>query len=118
MDVLINANPFAQHLYEVYRPIVRVSVNVPLGIVIDLAYGFAMAGIFLRLYRALPAQAGWLKGIGFALLVWFFRVAMGVASSWMMFTVPAVALIYTLLTGLGEMLVLGLLYGLTLRPSE
>ena len=118
LDALINANPFAQSLYKVYQPIARASVNAPAGMAIDLVYGFIMAGIFIRFYRALPGHAGWAKGISFALLVWYFRVAMCVASSWVMFTVPATALIYTLLTGLGEMLVLGVLYGLTLRPSE
>ena len=56
-----------------------------------------------------------MKGISFAVLVWFFRVVMGVASQWMMFNVPTEALVYSLVTGLGEMLVLGMLYGLTLR---
>ncbi len=76
-----------------------------------------MAGVFLLLYEALPGGAGWTKGISLAMLAWFFRVVMSVASSWMMFNVPAAALVYTLLTGLGEMLVLGILYGLTLRPK-
>ncbi|MCJ7792305.1 MAG: hypothetical protein MUP49_07885 [Dehalococcoidia bacterium] len=57
-----------------------------------------------------------MKGLSFALLLWFFRVAMSVASSWLMFNVPIRALLYTLLTGLGEMLVIGMLYGLTLKP--
>jgi hypothetical protein len=34
-----------------------------------------------------------------------------------MFTVPAKTLLYTLATGFGEMLVLGMLYGLTLKPG-
>ena len=55
-----------------------------------------------------------MKGISFALMVWFFRVVMSVASQWMMFKVPVKALVYTLLAGLGEMLVLGILYGLAL----
>jgi hypothetical protein len=76
-----------------------------------------MAGVFLLLYDALPGGSGWRKGISFAILAWFFRVVMSVASSWIMFNVPAAALVYTLFTGLGEMLVLGILYGLTLRPK-
>ena len=116
MDGLINANPYARKLYEVYKPIARTSINVPAGIAIDLAYGFVMAGVFLLLYESLPGGAGMAKGISFALLAWFFRVVMGVASQWMTFNVPIGALIYTLLAGLGEMLVLGILYGLTLRP--
>jgi len=117
MDGLINANTLAQRLYDVYRPIVRGSVDVAAGVVIDVIYGFAMAALFLLLYRSLPGEAGLMKGMSFAFLVWFFRVVMNVVSTWMTFNVPADTLIYTLVTGLGEMLVIGILYGLTLRPS-
>jgi hypothetical protein len=116
MDGLINANPLAQKLYKVYKPIAKTSINVPAGIVIDLVYGFIMAGIFLILYTSLPGELGIIKGISFAFLAWFFRVVMHVASQWMMFNVPIRALLYTLLTGICEMLVLGILYGLTLIP--
>jgi hypothetical protein len=116
MDAMLNANPVAQRLLEVYKPIARTSVKPVTGIVIDLAYGFAMAGVFLLLYESLPGGSGLLKGMSFALLAWFFRVVMSVASQWMMFRVPARTLLYSLVTGLGEMLVLGVLYGATLRP--
>ncbi|MCL4394817.1 MAG: hypothetical protein M1482_08465 [Chloroflexi bacterium] len=117
-DGLINANPFAQSLYEVYKPIAKTSINALAGIAIDLVFGFVMAGVFLLLYQSLPGEVGLVKGISFAILVWFFRVAMYVASQWMMFNVPVSALLYALVTGLGEMLVLGILYGLTLKPSS
>ena len=117
LDAVINANSLAQRLYEVYRPIARASVNAPVGVAIDLAYGFVLAGIFLLLYASLPGGAGWVKGISFGLLASFFGVVMASISSWMMFNVPAATLAYTLLTGLGEMLALGILYGLTLRPK-
>ena len=117
MDALINANPLAQKLYQVYRPIARKSLNPLAGLLIDLAFGFGMAGIFLLLYASLPGGTGLIKGISFALLAWFFRVAMSVASQWVMFKVPGKALLYSLLTGLAEMLVLGLFYGLTLKPA-
>jgi len=117
LDGVINANPLAQKLYDVYKPIMRTSLNVPVGVVIDLVYGFVMAGTFLLLYRSLPGETGLLKGISFALLIWFFRVVMYVASQWMMFNVPAKTLLYTLCAGLGEMLILGVLYGLTLKPA-
>jgi len=35
---------------------------------------------------------------------------------WIMFNVPSGALLYSLVAGLGEMLILGVLYGMTLRP--
>ncbi len=114
LDGVINANPLAQRLYEVYKPIARTSINPLAGIVIDLVYGFVMAGVFLVLYKSLPGATGLVKGVSFACLVWFFRVVMYTASQWVMFNVPVEALLYSLITGLGEMLILGVLYGLTL----
>lgn len=118
LDGVINANPLAQRLYEVYKPIARTSINPVAGILIDLSYGFIMAGMFLLLYTSLPGQARLLKGVSFACLVWFFRVVMNTASQWVMFNVPREALLYTLVAGLGEMLILGVLYGLTLKPTS
>jgi hypothetical protein len=117
LDGVINANPLAQRLYAVYKPIAKTSLNLPAGIAIDLVYGFVLAGVFLLLYGSLPGDIGLAKGASFALLLWFFRVAMGVASQWMMYNVSVGTLLYTLLAGLGEMLVLGVLYGLTLKPA-
>ena len=117
LDAAINANALAQRLYLVFQPIARTSVDPAAGIAIDLAYGFALAGIFLRLHPSLPGPTGLLKGLSFGALVWLLRVVMSVASQWVMFDVPAGALIYTLVTGLAEMLALGILYGLTLEPA-
>ncbi|MDD5067476.1 MAG: hypothetical protein PHF84_10580 [bacterium] len=115
MDGLINANPFAQKLFLFLKPVARTSVNVPAGIIIDLVYGFAMAGIFMTLYQALPGPAGPVKGISFGLIVWFFRVVMYTASQWMTTTMPVSAVLYILLSGLVEMVLLGMLYGVTLK---
>ncbi len=116
LDGLLNANPLATSLYAVYKPITSTSINFQAGIVIDLLYGFVLAGMFLLLYQSLPGATGLLKGISFAFLVWFLRVVMYAASQWVMFTVPDSAVLYTLVAGLGEMLILGILYGLTLKP--
>jgi hypothetical protein len=118
MDGVINANPLAQRLFQVYQPIARTSVNAPAGIAIDLVYGLVMAGVFLLLYPSLPGASGWTKGLSFGVLAWFFRVLMNTASDWMMFKVPAGTLLYGLGTGLLEMLVIGILFGLTLRPAK
>lgn len=118
LDGVINANPLAQKLYDIYRPIARTTINVPAGIVIDLAYGFIMAAVFLMIFKSLPGQSGLVKGVTFALLIWFFRVVMSAASNWMMFKVPVETIFYYLGTGLVEMLVLGILYGLTLKSVE
>jgi hypothetical protein len=118
LDGVINANPLAQKLYQVYKPIAKTSFNPFAGMVIDLVYGFVIAGIFLLLYKSLPGETGLLKGISFGILVWFFRVVMSTASQWVMFNVPNGALLYSIVTGLGEMLILGVLYGLTLKPAN
>lgn len=117
LDGIINANPVAQKLFEAYKPITRTSVNALAGILIDLAYGFILAGLFTLLHKSLPGASGWVKGLSFGLIVWFLRVVMSVASQWIMYRLPPAALVYTLLTGLGEMLILGLLFGLTLRSA-
>jgi hypothetical protein len=118
LDGLIHGNPLARKLFGAYGPIARTSINVPAGLAIDLVYGFVMAGVFLLLYPSLPGQTGPVKGLSFALLVWFFRVLMDVASQWMTLNVPPGTLLYVLATGLAEMLALGILYGLTLKPSS
>ena len=74
MDGLIHANPIAQRLFEVYKPISKSSVNMAAGTAIDMAYGFIMAAVFLLLYHSLPGESGLLKGLSYALLIWFFRV--------------------------------------------
>jgi hypothetical protein len=116
MDGLMNANPYAQSLYAAYKPIAKSSLSLPVGIAIDLAYGFILAGIFLLLYKSLPGESRLVKGVSYAILVFFFRVVMSVASTWMMFNVPTETLLYSLVTGLCEMLVVGALYGATLKP--
>ena len=118
MDGLINANPVAQRLYDSLKPVAKTSVNVPAGIVIDLVYGFVMAGIFLLLYKSIPGESGFIKGLGFGFMVWFFRVVMSAATQWMTLNLSISAIIYTLLTGLGEMLILGIIFGFALKPSE
>ena len=118
LDGLINANPFAQKMFQIYKPIAKTSINVPVGIIIDLLYGFIMGFIFLILYSALPGNSGLIKGISFALIIWFFRVMMSVVSSWMMFNVPINTLLYTAATGLIEMLIIGIIYGVFLKPFE
>jgi hypothetical protein len=117
LDAVINANPLAQRLFEVYKPIARTSVNPIAGIAIDLVYGFVMTGVFLLLYASLPGATGLVKGLSFAILVWFFRVVMQAAAHWVMFNVPLKTLLYSLVAGLGEMLILGVLYGLALNPA-
>lgn len=118
MDGIINGNSYAKKLFEVYSPIAKTSINIPLGIGIDLIYGFAMTGLFLLLHQSLPGQTGLVKGLSLGIIMWFFRVLMYVVSQMMMFNVPSNALLYILTTGFFEMLIIGMLIGVTLTvPS-
>lgn len=115
LDGIINANPLAVKLMECYKPIAKTSINIPAGVIIDLVYGFVISGLFIVLAPALPAGSGILKGLIFGAGIWFFRVFMSVASSWMMYNIPVKTLVYTLLAGFIEMLILGALNGLLLK---
>jgi len=116
MDAIINANPLAQRLMTVYQPIARQSVNMTAGIIIDLLYGFVLAGLFLLLRDSLPGNTGLVKGLSFGLILWFLRVVMYAVTQWMTINLPANTIWYIILSGLLEMLILGALYGLALKP--
>jgi len=112
MDGLIHGNKYAKRLLDCYNPIAKQSINVPAGMMIDLIYGFIISGIFIIILPALPTEIRIIKGLAYGAGIWFFRVLMGVISNWMMYKVPGKTLIYLLLTGLIEMLIIGILNGL------
>jgi hypothetical protein len=58
LDGVINANPLARRLYKVYEPIAKTSLNPIAGIVIDLVFGFVMAGFFYYSTIACQVRAG------------------------------------------------------------
>lgn len=117
LDALLNANPWAQKLFVSYAPIMRTGINPVLGILIDLAYGFVLAGIFLVLFQSLPGETAILKGLTYGLIVWFFRVVMYGATQYVMFNISTALLFYILVSGLLEMLIIGVFFGWTLKSG-
>lgn len=115
LDGILNANPLAQRLFAVYRPIARPSVDALAGAGIDLVYGFIMAALFLLLRSSLPGGP-LVQGIVFGLIAWFFRVLMGTLGQWTMFVVPGATVAYSVAAGMVEMVLIGLYYGAVLRP--
>jgi hypothetical protein len=115
MDGFIHGNVYAVKLMECYKPLARPSINIPLGLMIDLFYGFVITGIFIFILPVLPSEYGLINGLLYGLGMWFFRVLMSVASNWIMFTVPGKTLLYVLITGLVEMILLGILNGLLIK---
>jgi len=83
----------------------------------DILSGFIISLIFLLIMPALPTESGFIQGIIYGLIIWYFKVFMGVASEWMMFNIPRKTLLYILLTGLLEMIVLGVTNGLLLKDK-
>lgn len=116
LDSVINANPMAQNLMECYKPIAKTSINIPVGIAIDIFYGFVMCGIFLMLYQSLPSGNPIIKGLEYGAIIWIFRVLMSVLSNYMVYQIPVKTLLYTLFTGLIEVIIIGIFYGLTIKP--
>ena len=115
MDGLLNGNPYAVKLMECYKPIAKHTINVPMGLLIDLFYGFVISGIYLILRPSLPTEIGIVKGLTYGLGMWFFRVLMGAVSNWMMFNVPVKTLVYVLFAGFMEMIILGIINGIMLK---
>ncbi len=114
LDGILNANPFAARMYAAYQPIARPRMNIGAALAIDITQGILMGVIFIIIHNSLPGGSELLKGLSFGLLAWFFRVLMQAASQWVMFNVPLRSLLYMAASGLAEMLVMGLFYGLIL----
>ena len=115
LDGLIHTNPIAIKVYRLYQPIQRTKINVPIGVLIDLIYGFIMAGLFLLLNKSIPGTTEWQKGLIYGCIIWFFRVVMHSVSNWMMFEESFQTLLYTTLAGFIEMMIIGLIYGMFLK---
>jgi hypothetical protein len=118
LDGLLNANPLAQRLYTVYRPIARPSVNALAGSAIDLAYGMVLVLLFVTLRASLPGRTSLMKALSFGLMVWFLRVCMRVAGEWVVTVVPAPVHVYTLVAGLLQVLIVAGLIGLLLPEAQ
>ncbi len=114
LDGILSANPLAQRLLAYLKPIARERLSMAAGLAIDLAWGFAMAGIYLLLRESLPGPLPVWKGLSFGALAWFFRVLMRAASDAVMLKVSPSAVIYQIAAGAAEMALIGVLYGLLL----
>lgn len=111
MDAALHANPLAQRLHADYAPIAKAEVNAVAGVAIDLVYGLVLVLVFRQVAPVLPGTGGVMAGLVFGLGVWFFRVVMSVATTWMTLRIRPALLVYQLSTGLAEMLVLGAFLG-------
>jgi hypothetical protein len=88
-----------------------------IGLIFELINGFMLALIYAVIHRGLPGQ-GWQKGISYGLIVWGLRVVMWAFSTYMLTDMSPVLIIITVVTGLIEVLILGVVIALIYREGE
>jgi hypothetical protein len=113
IDYVCNAGPFMEGLKGFSSQLLRSTGKAAAGLGINLGLGFAVTGIFILLRKNFD---GVIIAMGFALTVWFFRVTMFFIRKWMTFKVPLNDLVYVFIAGISQMVSLGILYELTLKP--
>jgi hypothetical protein len=81
--------------------------KIQFGLIFELINGFMLAVIYAVIHPSLPGQ-GWKKGISYGLIVWGLRVVMGAFSTYMMTDMAPVSIVINGVTGLIEVLILGI----------
>ena len=95
--------------------------KVKFGLIFELMNGFMLAVIYAVIHPSLPGR-GWKKGISYGLIVWGLRVVMGAFSTYMMTDMSPILIAITVVTGLIEVLILGIviaaIYGAVERNAQ
>jgi hypothetical protein len=107
----------ATRLLDEFSPIAKSTINIPAGVLVDFIFGFGISAIFLLIRDSVPGKSRIMKGINFGLGLWFLRVLMGVATYCVMFDISLPTLGYIGLTGLAEMVMLGIINALIIYPK-
>jgi hypothetical protein len=87
------------------------------GLIFELINGFMLAVIYAVIHPSLPGR-GWKKGISYGLLVWGLRVVMGAFSTYMMTDMPPILIAINVVTGLIEVLILGIVIAAIYKAPE
>jgi hypothetical protein len=77
-----------------------------LGVVFEVINGYMLALVYALIHSALPGQ-GWVKGLSYGLIVWGLRVVMWAFSTYMMTDMSPISIGISVVTGLVEVLILG-----------
>jgi hypothetical protein len=94
-----------------------IQAKIIFGLVFELINGFMLALIYALIHPSLPGQ-GWKKGIIYGLIVWGLRVVMWAFSTFMMTDMPPALIAITVVTGLIEVLILGVVIAAIYQPGE
>jgi len=91
--------------------------KMTIGLAFELINGFMLTTVYAVIHPSLPGR-GWRKGISFGLMVWGLRVVMWAFSTYMMTDLAPVSIAISVVTGLIEVLILGLAIATTYRDGE
>ena len=79
--------------------------NITAGLVFDLINGFIIVAVYMVIYNGIPGS-GWQKGINYGIIVGLFRVVMTSFSSIVMYNIPLILVVTSLITGYIEIVIL------------
>lgn len=86
-------------------PIWKTPPNILAGLIFDLINGFILVAVYMTIYEGIPGF-GWRKGLNYGIIVGLFRVVMMSFSTIVMYNVPSMLVITSLVTGYTEMVIL------------
>jgi cellulose synthase/poly-beta-1,6-N-acetylglucosamine synthase-like glycosyltransferase len=93
-----------------------IEAKMKFGLIFELINGFMLAVIYAVIHPSLPGQ-GWKKGISYGLIVWGLRVVMWAFSTYMMTDMAPVLIVINGVTGLIEVLILGIVIAAIYRAG-
>jgi hypothetical protein len=94
-----------------------IEAKMKFGLIFELINGFMLAVIYAVIHPSLPGL-GWKKGLSYGLLVWGLRVVMGAFSTYMMTDMSPILIAITVVTGLIEVLILGIVIAAIYKAPE
>jgi hypothetical protein len=95
-----------------------IEAKMKFGLIFELINGFMLAVIYAVIHHPSLPGRGWKKGISYGFLVWGLRVVMGAFSTYMMTDMPPILIAITVVTGLIEVLILGIVIAAIYKAPE
>ena len=94
-----------------------IEAKMKFGLIFELINGFMLAVIYAVIHPSLPGR-GWKKGLSYGLIVWGLRVVMWAFSTYMMTDMAPVSIAINVVTGLIEVLILGIVIAVTYKARR
>ncbi|MFX1519750.1 MAG: hypothetical protein ACFFCD_07510 [Promethearchaeota archaeon] len=97
-------------LYALYSDLAvwKTPPNILYGMFFDIVNGFILVGVYKVLYNGIP-EVRWKKGVIYGLIVGLFRVIMMAFSTFVMYEIPLILVVTSLITGYIEIIILSII---------